>query len=87
MNFDSGTLATLFLQTVAYIVAGWRYVQSLNDKMAELRSELNSHKVEMDLRLSAVERKDNEINQRLGRMEQMLVEIRLELKDKADRHA
>lgn len=87
MTLDSGTVLTLIVQTIAYIVAGWKYVQSLNDKIANLQAELNTQKTTMDLRLTAVERKDSEINKRLERMEQMLMEIRLELKDKADRDA
>jgi len=80
-------ILTLIVQTIAYIVAGWKYVQSLNEKIADLRTELTTQKTTMELRLSAVERKDSEINKRLERMEAMLVEIRLELKDKADRDA
>ena len=87
MHLDSGTILTLIVQTIAYIVAGWKYVQSLNEKISDLRTELTTQKTTMELRLSAVERKDSEINKRLERMEAMLVEIRLELKDKADRHA
>jgi len=87
MHLDSGMILTLIVQTIAYIVAGWKYVQSLNEKIADLRTELTTQKTTMELRLSAVERKDSEINKRLERMEAMLVEIRLELKDKADRDA
>jgi hypothetical protein len=39
-----------------------------------------------NLRLEAVERKDDEISRRLTRIEDLLTEIRLELKDKADRN-
>lgn len=87
MKLDEGTIITLVLQTLAYIVAGWKYVSSLKDKIAELRAELNAHKTGMDIRLTAVERKDTEINERLQRIEDMLVDIRLQLKDKADRDA
>jgi hypothetical protein len=87
MQLENGTLVTLSLQTLAYIVAGWKYVSGLKEKISELRAELNAHKTGMDIRLTAVERKDSEINERLQRMEAMLVEIRLELKDKADRDA
>lgn len=85
MKLDSGTIITLIVQTIAYLIAGWKYVSGLKDQIAELRTELHSHKIGMDIRLTAVEKKDKEINERLQRIEDMLVEIRLQLKDKADR--
>jgi hypothetical protein len=39
-----------------------------------------------NLRLEAVERKDDEISRRLDRIEELLMDIRLQLKDKADRN-
>ena len=51
----------------------------------QLDAKLSAHEREMDLRMGAVEKKDTEINERLMRMEAMLVDIRLQLKDKADK--
>lgn len=86
MHLDTGTLFTLVLQTVAYVVAGWKYVSGLKIEINDLKTKLKAHEAMMDMRIQQVEVKDTEINQRLTRMENMLVEIRLELKDKKDRN-
>jgi hypothetical protein len=85
MKLENGTIITLLLQTLVYVGAGWRYVNGLQNKISQLDSKLSAHEREMNLRLGAVEKKDTEINERLTRMEAMLVEIRLQLKDKADK--
>lgn len=87
MKLESGTLITLILQTVAYVIAGWKYVSGLRDEINDLKGRLATHERESEIRHRIDEQKDAEISKRLQRMEAMLVEIRLELKDKADRDA
>lgn len=86
MKLDSGMMLVIFLQTLAYVVAGWKYVSGLKIEINDLKTKLKEHEAMMDMRIQQVEVKDTEINQRLTRMENMLVEIRLELKDKKDRN-
>jgi predicted Holliday junction resolvase-like endonuclease len=87
MHFDSGTLITLVFQTVAYVIAGYKYVSGLRDEINELKARLSTHERESEIRHRIDERKDDEMSQRLKRIEEMLTQIRLELKDKADRDA
>ena len=86
MKLDSGMMVVMFFQTLAYVVAGWRYVSGLRIEINDLKTKLMAHESMVDMRIQQVEAKDTEINQRLTRMENMLIEIRLELKDKQDRH-
>ena len=87
MKLESGTLITLILQTVAYVIAGWKYVSGLKEEINDLKGRLATHERESEIRHRIDERKDDEMNQRLKRIEEMLTQIRLELKDKADRDA
>lgn len=87
MKLDSGTILTLIFQTLAYVIAGWKYVSGLRDELNDLKSRLSTHERESEIRHRVDEKKDDELAQRLTRIEQMLTEIRLELKDKADRDA
>ena len=42
---------------------------------------------ELDLRLTQVEKVDNEMTQSIKRIEAMIIELRLEMKDKANKDA
>jgi hypothetical protein len=87
MHLDTGTLFTLVLQTVAYVIAGWKYVSGLKEEINDLKGRLTTHERESEIRHQVDAQKEAEISRRLKRMEEMLVEIRLQLKDKADRDA
>jgi len=87
MKLEPGTIITLVLQTLAYLVAGWKYVEGLRHELNDLKARLATHEKESEIRHRVDERNDTEMSARLMRIEQMLTEIRLELKDKADRDA
>jgi hypothetical protein len=42
---------------------------------------------ELDLRLTQVEKVDNDMTQSIKRIEAMIIELRLEMKDKANKNA
>lgn len=78
MNMEqySGIIATIVVQTIAYGVAINRMLTGFKIKISEI-----------DTRLMQVEREDERISKKLENIENMLMEIRLELKDKANRNA
>ena len=80
-------ITTILIQTATYALAFWKFIDGLRRKITDLSSRLEVMEHSTNLRLSAVERKDDEISRRLDRIESLLMDIRLELKDKADRNA
>jgi hypothetical protein len=87
MGMTTELVTTILLQTAGYALAFWKFIDSLRRKIADLSARLEVMERATNLRLEAVERKDDEISRRLTRIEDLLTEIRLELKDKADRNA
>ena len=73
---DTGLIITIATQTIAYGIGLFKMWSDMQLKMKEL-----------ELRVQNVEKMDTDIKQSIGRMEKMITEIRLELKDKADRDA
>ena len=73
---DTGLIITIAAQTIAYGIGLFKMWSDMQLKLKEL-----------ELRVHSVEKMDNDIKSAIGRMEKMITEIRLELKDKADRDA
>jgi hypothetical protein len=73
---DTGLIITIATQTIAYGIGLFKMWSDMQLKLKEL-----------ELRVQNVEKMDTDIKQSIGRMEKMITEIRLELKDKADRDA
>lgn len=73
---DTGLIITIAAQTIAYGIGLFKMWSDMQLKLKEL-----------ELRVQNVEKMDTDIKQSIGRMEKMITEIRLELKDKADRDA
>lgn len=73
---DTGLIITIATQTIAYGIGLFKMWSDMQLKLKEL-----------ELRVQNVEKMDTDIKQSIGRMEKMITEIRLELKDKADRNA
>lgn len=73
---DTGLIITIATQTIAYAIGLFKMWSDMQLKLKEL-----------ELRVQNVEKMDTDIKQSIGRMEKMITEIRLELKDKADRDA
>jgi Na+-transporting methylmalonyl-CoA/oxaloacetate decarboxylase gamma subunit len=65
---------TILIQTVAFIGA---FVKMFTDMKIKLK--------ELDIRLSAVEKREDDIGDKLERIFSSLNDIKLSLKDKADR--
>ena len=80
-------ITTILLQTAGYAIAFWKFIDSLRKKISDLSARIEVMENATHIRLKAVEQKDDEISKRLDRIEGLLIDIRLELKDKADRHA
>jgi hypothetical protein len=87
MGMTTELVTTILIQTATYALAFWKFIDGLRRKITDLSSRLEVMEHSTNLRLSAVERKDDEISRRLDRIESLLMDIRLELKDKADRNA
>jgi hypothetical protein len=87
MGMTTELITTILIQTATYALAFWKFIDGLRRKITDLSSRLEVMEHSTNLRLSAVERKDDEISRRLDRIESLLMDIRLELKDKADRNA
>jgi hypothetical protein len=73
---DTGLIITISTQTVAYGIGLFKMWSDMQLKLKEL-----------EMRVQNVEKMDNDIKSAISRMEKMITEIRLELKDKADRDA
>ena len=86
MGMTTELVTTILIQTATYALAFWKFIDGLRRKITDLSARLEVMEHSTNLRLTAVERKDDEISQRLNRIEELLIEIRLQLKDKADRN-
>lgn len=86
MGMTTELVTTILIQTAGYALAFWKFIDGLRRKITDLSNRIEVMENATNLRLTAVERKDDEISQRLNRIEELLIEIRLQLKDKADRH-
>lgn len=73
---DTGLIITIATQTIAYGIGLFKMWSDMQLKLKEL-----------ELRVQNVEKMDTDIKSAISRMEKMITEIRLELKDKADRNA
>jgi len=73
---DTGLIITIATQTIAYGIGLFKMWSDMQLKLKEL-----------ELRVQNVEKMDTDIKSAINRMEKMITEIRLELKDKADRNA
>lgn len=67
-------ILTILIQTIAFIGA---FVKMFTDMKIKLK--------ELDIRLSAVEKREDDIGDKLERIFSSLNDIKLSLKDKADR--
>jgi hypothetical protein len=72
---DTGLIITISTQTVAYGIGLFKMWSDMQLKLKEL-----------EMRVQNVEKMDSDIKSAISRMEKMITEIRLELKDKADRN-
>jgi hypothetical protein len=86
MGMTTELVTTILIQTATYALAFWKFIDGLRRKITDLSARLEVMEKATNLRLEAVERKDDEISRRLDRIETLLIDIRLELKDKADRN-
>ncbi len=73
---DTGLIVTISMQTIAYGIGLFKMWSDMQLKLKEL-----------EMRVQNVEKMDSDIKSAISRMEKMITEIRLELKDKADRDA
>lgn len=87
MGMTTELITTILIQTATYALAFWKFIDGLRRKITDLSARLEVMEHSTNLRLTAVEQKDAEISRRLTRIEDLLTEIRLDLKDKADRNA
>ena len=71
---SQGILLTIVIQTVGYAIGLFKVYTDMQLKLKEL-----------DMRVASVEKQDNDIVQELRNIKKMLVDIQLELKDKADK--
>ena len=71
---SSDIVLTILIQTIAFIGA---FVKMFTDMKIKLK--------ELDIRLTAVEKKEEDIGDKLQRIFESLNDIKLSLKDKADR--
>jgi hypothetical protein len=72
---DTGLIVTISMQTIAYGIGLFKMWSDMQLKLKEL-----------EMRVQNVEKMDTDIKSAISRMEKMITEIRLELKDKADRN-
>jgi hypothetical protein len=72
---DTGLIVTISMQTIAYGIGLFKMWSDMQLKLKEL-----------EMRVQNVEKMDSDIKSAISRMEKMITEIRLELKDKADRN-
>lgn len=72
---DSGVIITIIVQSVAFVFALFRIFTDMKIKLREL-----------DLRVRTLEKKEDNIVDKLDRMMDAINDIKLELKDKLDRN-
>jgi chaperonin cofactor prefoldin len=71
---DQGVLVTIVIQSIVFIGA-------LSKMFTDMKIKLR----ELDLRVRTLEKKEDEIGEKLTKIFDALQDIKLELKDKADR--
>lgn len=71
---EQGVIATIVIQTIAFSMA-------LSKMFTDMKIKLR----ELDLRVRTLEKKEDEIGEKLERIFSALNDIKLELKDKQDR--
>lgn len=71
---EQGVIATIVIQTIAFAMA-------LSKMFTDMKLKLR----ELDLRVRALEKKEDEIGDKLEKIFSALNDIKLELKDKVDR--
>ena len=71
---DQGIIVTIVIQSIVFIGA-------LSKMFTDMKIKLR----ELDLRVRTLEKKEDEIGEKLGKIFDALQDIILELKDKADR--
>lgn len=71
---EQGVIATIVIQTIAFAMA-------LSKMFTDMKIKLR----ELDLRVRALEKKEDEIGDKLEKIFSALNDIKLELKDKQDR--
>ena len=69
-------ILTIVIQSIAFAIGLFKIYTDMQLKLREL-----------DMRLTQVEKVDNDMTQSIKRIEAMIIEIRLEMKDKADKGA
>lgn len=69
-------IVTIVIQSIAFAIGLFKIYTDMQLKLREL-----------DMRLTQVEKVDNDMTQSIKRIESMIIEIRLEMKDKADKDA
>ena len=69
-------ILTIVIQSIAFAIGLFKIYTDMQLKLREL-----------DMRLTQVEKVDNDMTQSIKRIESMIIEIRLEMKDKADKDA
>ena len=69
-------ILTVVIQSILFAIGLFKIYTDVQLKLREL-----------DLRLTQVEKVDNSMTESIKRIEKMITEIRLEMKDKADRNA
>ena len=71
---EQGVIITIIIQTIAFAMA-------LSKMFTDMKIKLR----ELDLRVDNLEKKEDEIGDKLGKIFDALQDIKLQLKDKADR--
>ena len=74
MEMDQGIMVTIVIQSIVFIAA-------LSKMFTDMKIKLR----ELDLRVRTLEKKEDEIGEKLTKIFDALQDIKLELKDKADR--
>lgn len=71
---DSGVVVTLVIQSIVFLAG-----------LAKIHQDVQIKLKELEIRLTAVEKQDDEIYSKLDRMMDAIQEIKLELKDKQNK--
>ena len=69
-------ILTIVIQRIAFAIGLFKIYTDMQLKLREL-----------DMRLTQVEKVDNDMTQSIKRIEAMIIELRLEMKDKANKNA
>ena len=69
-------ILTIVIQSIAFAIGLFKIYTDMQLKLREL-----------DMRLTQVEKVDNDMTQSIKRIEAMIIELRLEMKDKANKDA